>query len=134
MKVEKIIDNGVVLAIIVRDEHWERGSHFISAPEDFQQVGLWDYDRGKAFLPHIHLSFDRHVSKTQEVIFVKKGRLKADIFNGDGKLITSAELKMGDTGIFLSGGHGYEVLDNGTKVLEIKNGPYLGPEKDRRRI
>ena len=42
--------------------------------------------------------------------------------------------KEGDTLILLRGGHGYKVLEDGTQVLEIKNGPYVGAEKDRRRI
>ena len=36
--------------------------------------------------------------------------------------------------ICLEGGHGYEILEDNTRVLEIKNGPYPGPEKDRRRL
>jgi hypothetical protein len=34
----------------------------------------------------------------------------------------------------LRGGHGYEILEDGTQVLEVKNGPYLGPDVDRRRL
>ena len=134
MKTEKIVDNDILLAIITREEDWEKGSHFISADEDFQQVGLWNYDKGHVFLPHIHLSFDRKVSKTQEVIFVKSGRLKANIFSDSEALVASVELKTGDVAIFLNGGHGYEVLDDNTRVLEVKNGPYVGKEQDRKRI
>ena len=31
------------------------------------------------------------------------------------------------------GVHEYEILEN-TKVIEVKNGPYFGPDKDRTRI
>ena len=31
-------------------------------------------------------------------------------------------------------GHGYEILENDTRVLEIKNGPYPGAERDRVRF
>ena len=40
----------------------------------------------------------------------------------------------GDVVILLRGGHGYDIIEDGTQVLEIKNGPYLGAEVDRRRI
>jgi len=30
--------------------------------------------------------------------------------------------------------YGHTVLEDGTQVLEIKNGPYVGPDKDRRRL
>lgn len=134
MKTQKITDNGQVLAIIIKDAEWEKGLHFISAAEDFQQVGTWGYDQGHKLAPHIHLNAPRTVTRTQEVIFIKNGRLKADIYNEDKKFVTSVELNKGDTAILLSGGHGYEILENDTQVLEIKNGPYLGAEKDRERI
>jgi hypothetical protein len=40
----------------------------------------------------------------------------------------------GDVLALFNGGHGYEVLEDNTRVLEVKNGPYLGPEVDRRKI
>jgi len=39
-----------------------------------------------------------------------------------------------ETLILLKGGHGYEILEDGTRVLEVKNGPYPGAEVDRRRL
>jgi len=134
MNTEKIIHNNLLLAVIARDEDWQEGLNFISSDVDFVQVGFWYYKKGKRLLSHMHLEAKREVLKTQEVIFVKKGSLKADIFTQEGKLYKSIELKKGDTGIFLNGGHGYEILEEGTQVLEVKNGPYVGPEQDRKRI
>jgi len=134
VKTEKITDNSVILAIIMRSEDWEEGLNFISENQDFQQVGFWNYEKGKELLPHIHLPSKREVLKTQEVIFIKEGSLRADVFTEDGKLFKSAELKKGDTAVFLNGGHGYTILENNTQVLEIKNGPYVGPDQDRKRI
>ena len=44
------------------------------------------------------------------------------------------EVNVGDVIILLRGGHGYDILDDDTEVLEIKNGPYVGSDLDRRRI
>jgi len=134
MKTERITDNGQVLVIIIRDAEWEKGLHFFSAEEDFQQVGIWGYDKGQILAAHIHLDAPRRIDRTQEVIFVKSGRLRADIYSEERVYLTSVELHKGDTAILLRGGHGYEILEDDTKVLEIKNGPYLGAEKDRERI
>jgi hypothetical protein len=134
MKTEKIMDNGQILAIVIRDAEWGKGLNFLSAEEDFQQVGIWGYDKGHKLAPHVHLNTPRMVARTQEVIFIKNGRLRADIYNEDRKYLTSVELTKGDTAILLRGGHGYEILEDNTKVLEIKNGPYPGAEKDRERI
>lgn len=134
MKVEKIIDNNQILAIIIRTADWEKGLNFISAEEDFQQVGIWGYDKGHKLAPHVHLNAPRMIHRTQEVIFVKNGRLRADIYNKEREYLTSVELRKGDTAILLRGGHGYEILEDDTRVLEIKNGPYVGADKDRERI
>lgn len=134
MKTEKITDNNIVLAIIARSEDWQEGLNFISSEQDSQQVAFWGYEKDKKLQAHIHLVEPRQVLRTQEVIFVKKGSVRADIYSEKEQFLKSIVLKDGDTAVFLSGGHGYEILENNTQVLEIKNGPYLGQEKDRKRI
>jgi hypothetical protein len=36
--------------------------------------------------------------------------------------------------VMLKGGHGYDILENNTQVLEVKNGPFTSVEKDRERF
>jgi len=134
MKTEKIIDGETILAIIVRNDDWQDGLNFISSEKDYAQVGFWDYKKGQKLSAHIHLNSPRLAQKTQEVIFVKQGSLRADIYNLQEKFLQAVELRSGDTAIFLNGGHGYEILEDDTEVLEVKNGPYAGAEKDRKRI
>ena len=134
METEKIMDGDLILAIVIRDEVWEEGLNFISSDEDYQQVGIWGYDKGKKLAPHIHLIAPREVLRTQEVVFVKEGRIRADIYTEKEDFFKSVELRKGDTIILLNGGHGYEILEDNTKVLEVKNGPYVGAEKDRKRV
>jgi hypothetical protein len=71
---------------------------------------------------------------TQEVLFVRQGRICAHIFDISEKKVASVEVAAGDVIVLLHGGHGYDVLEDGTQVLEVKTGPYLGPEVDRRRL
>ncbi len=134
MKVETIKDGEVTLAIVLRDEDWEGGLNFISAESDYLQVGTWGYEKGKKLLSHIHLNAPREALRTQEVVLVKEGRLRADIYTEKEALLKSVELKKGDVIVLLAGGHGYEILADNTRVLEVKNGPYVGAEKDRKRI
>ena len=134
MKTTKIMDGNLVLAIIVRDADWEDGLNFISSENDYQQVGTWGYNRGQKLSPHIHLIEPREVRRTQEVIFVKSGCIRVSIYTEKEEFLKSVELKKGDTIVLLNGGHGYEILEDDTKVLEIKNGPYVGAEKDRKRL
>lgn len=131
----EIKEGELVLARHMKSEEiWKEGLSFFSQDQDFIQVGSWGYDKDKYLLPHIHNEVTREVFWTQEVIFVKKGKIKAHIFGTDEKKITDIEVTEGDVIILLRGGHGYTILENGTQVLEIKNGPYVGADKDRRRF
>ena len=40
-------------------------------------------------------------------------------------------LRSGDILIFLAGGHDFTIIEEDTVVYEVKNGPYLGAEKDK---
>lgn len=134
MKTEKIMNEDLILAIVIRNADWEEGLNFVSSGGDYQQVGIWGYNKGKKLAPHIHLFTPREVLRTQEVTFVKDGRIRADIYTENEDFLKSIELGKGDTIILLRGGHGYEILEDNTKVLEVKNGPYVGADEDRKRI
>ena len=126
--------NGKRLAVYLPASSWTKGLNFLTEDKDFIQAGIWGYDRGVRFQPHIHNEVKRESSRTQEVIFVKSGRVAADIFDDAGNFVERIELMQGDVLALFNGGHGYEVLEDNTRVLEVKNGPYLGPEVDRRKI
>jgi uncharacterized protein YjlB len=128
------VNGDVVLAKYIPESEWKDGLQFHSNDDQFVQVGTWKYNAGKQLLSHIHNKVDRVVSRTHEVLYVKKGRLVAYIFDLDGKLIVDIELSTGDTLILLECGHGYTILEEDTQVLEVKNGTYLGADIDRRRI
>lgn len=113
---------------------WKDGLNFFSQDGDFIQVGIWGYEAGKQLKAHIHNEVKREVLWTQEVLFVRKGKLRANIFDTTEKKVAELGVNAGDVIILLRGGHGYDILEHGTQVLEIKNGPYVGPERDRRRL
>jgi hypothetical protein len=135
MNREVVIESkGEKLAIYCPSSSWGKGLTFLTEDKDFIQVGIWRYDKGKKLQAHIHNEVTREITRTQEVIFVKSGKVVAHIFNEEEELAKSLELHPGDVLIVLRGGHGYDVIEDNTSVLEIKNGPYPGAEADRRRI
>lgn len=97
-------------------------------------MGVWNYDQGKQLKRHIHKRAPRVFDWTQEVLFVIQGKIKAQIYSRGGTLIKDLVVRKDDILILIDGGHGYEVLEDSTLVLEVKNGPYLGAKKDRRRF
>lgn len=113
---------------------WREGLNFYSQDDDFIQVGVWGYDAGKRLNAHIHNPVSREVLWTQEVLFVHSGKIRADVFDTSEQKVAELVVDEGDIIILLRGGHGYEILEEGTQVLEVKNGPYVGAEADRRRF
>ena len=135
MSVHEIKEGDLVLARYVpAEEAWKDGLNFFSADQDFIQVGTWEYAQGKELKAHIHNEVSREVFWTQEVLYVRRGRIHAHVFGTTEKKVAELIVGEGDLLIMLCGGHGYDILEDGTQVLEVKNGPYVGSERDRRRI
>lgn len=134
-EVVEVKEGDLILARhIPADVAWRDGLNFFSPDEDFIQVGTWGYGAGTELKAHIHNEVRREVLWTQEVLFVRKGRLRANIFDTKQNKVAELNVEAGDVIILLRGGHGYDILEDGTQVMEIKNGPYVGADADRRRI
>jgi hypothetical protein len=132
---KEIKEGDVVLArLIPLEAGWKEGLAFFSQDDEFIQVGQWGYESGKILKAHAHNVVPRTVPLTQEVLFIMSGRLRADVYNSKAEKVAELEGRAGDVMIMLNGGHGYEILEDGTRVLEVKNGPYVGAEEDRRRL
>lgn len=126
--------DGIVLARHILQEDIQDGLNFFSQDEEFIQVGAWAYKEGKELLAHIHNEVPRTVTRTCEVLYIVNGALEATIYDLEEKKVEAFIVKKGEILILLECGHGYRILEENTKVLEIKNGPYLGAEVDRYRI
>ena len=126
--------DGLVLARYISGDSWTDGLGFYSNDFDFVQVGTWKYNKDKELLAHIHKQVVRSITHTQEVLFVRKGKIKASIYKPDKSFLQDIIATEGDILILLNGGHSYTILEDNTMVLEIKNGPYPGPTVDRERF
>lgn len=132
--IKEIRKNNEILARHITCDEIKEGLSFFSNDNEYIQVGSWNYNKGKELLKHIHNEVTREVRRTQEVLYIITGKIEAKIYDLEKSLIETIIVNEGDILILLESGHGYKVLEEGTKVLEIKNGPYLGAEIDRRRF
>lgn len=120
-----------ILAIIYRDDDWVEGLNFITPNEIFVQVGSWWYPEGKKLASHVHNDFERKAMRTQEMTYVKKGSMKVFLYDEDKNYLQEFVLYEGDLAVFAYGGHGYEILEDDTKIIEAKNGPFVDVETDK---
>ena len=128
---KKIEHNGKIIAIIYKDDDWVEGLNFITPDSLFLQVGSWWYQKGKKLDSHIHKEFDRVSSRTQEMTYVKSGSMKVTLYDEEMQYFDEFILMEGDLAVFAYGGHGYEILEDNTKILESKNGPYFDVATDK---
>lgn len=98
---------------------------FLTPPEFNAQVGFIVYPADGEIVRHVHLPLERHIVGTSEVLVVRKGRCKVDIYNDERQLVVTRELRRGDILVIVSGGHGFRMLED-TVLLEVKQGPYTG--------
>ncbi len=131
---KEIKHNNKTLARLIAPGDVKEGLNFFSEDGDFIQVGEWNYGKDKDLLAHIHNEVPRTVTRTCETLYVISGKLEAKIYTLEEELVDTFEVNAGDILVLLECGHGYKTLEDNTRVLEVKNGPYLGAEVDRRRI
>ena len=89
-------------------------------------------NEGYRIEPHIHLSSNRVVTKTQEVLFIKSGKVQIEFYDNNMKFIENKTVTAGDIIFLSSGGHGFLMLEK-SEIIEVKQGPYL-KEDDKLRF
>jgi hypothetical protein len=131
LMIETIRNDGAIVAIVIYSDYSVEGIKFIS-PNDFSlQLGTMSRPAGYKVLPHIHNPVERHCVGTQEVLFIKSGKIRIDFYSFDKVYLESRELAAGDIILLAGAGHGIEVLEE-TTLVEVKNGPYIdGFDKGR---
>ena len=130
--VEEIINNGSLLAIIVSHNYIEKGIHFFTSDDITQQLGYMNHAKGKIIEPHVHNPIPRQVNYTQEVLFIKNGKMRVDFYDEHQVYLKSRILEKEDVILLAHGGHGFEVLED-VEMFEVKQGPYVG-ENDKTRF
>ncbi|HET9843499.1 MAG TPA: hypothetical protein VFP93_02430 [Gammaproteobacteria bacterium] len=130
--IEQIIFEDIVYAIIIRSEYKQEGITFVTPNDYSQQLAFMSHPKGKKIQPHIHNKVMRSVTLTQEVLFIKKGKVRVDFYNPKTDYLGSVILEEGSVILLAYGGHGFEMLEP-TEMFEIKQGPFTG-ENDKTRF
>jgi len=106
--------DGKTIAIVVRKDFKKGGVNFISDPDFPLQLGISNYKKDEEIKAHFHIENEIKINKIQEKF-------------------KSIELTTGDIIFFIDGGHGFNMLEE-TDIIEVKQGPYFGKDKDKRMI
>lgn len=130
--IEEINYHNQLLALIIPHQFSQPGIHFFTPNDLSQQLAYMNHPVGKLIEPHVHNPVAREVFYTQEVLFLRKGKLRVDFYTEQQQYLDSRILEAGDVILLVRGGHGFEVLE-AVEMIEVKQGPYLG-EQDKTRF
>tara|TARA_B100001027_G_C16128180_1_gene268022 strand:- start:186 stop:596 length:411 start_codon:yes stop_codon:yes gene_type:complete len=106
----------------------------ISPETEFIQTSGRKLNKDFKVKAHKHNYLKRSSNITQEAWIILKGKINAKFYDLDDKFIYETDLESGDCVTIFRGGHELKVLEDDTYFYEVKNGPYLGIEKDKKNI
>jgi mannose-6-phosphate isomerase-like protein (cupin superfamily) len=130
--IDEVKKKDKLIALIIRNKHTCDGVDFITPNDYSQQVAYMHHPVGKVIDAHVHNLVHRDVILTQEVLFIKNGKLRVDFYDEYEDYLESTVLNAGDVILLVSGGHGFTVLEE-VEMIEVKQGPYSG-DADKKRF
>lgn len=129
---ESFYHNELLLAIIIRAEYSSEGISFFTQDDFSQQLAYMKRPTNYEIPPHIHNVASREITLTQEVLFIRRGLVRLDLYSKGKIYLGSTELKSGDVVLLANGGHGFQMIEE-AEIIEVKQGPYMG-EADKVRF
>jgi len=129
MDIEKIEHEGKTFAIVIRKDFESEGVNFVTTKDNSLQLGILKHKKGHEIKPHVHTENERVIKDTQEVLYVAYGKVRIDFYDINERF-ESTILNEGDVILLIQGGHGFEIIED-SKIIEIKQGPYLSPDVDK---
>ena len=94
------------------------------------QIIILNRKKGATTKPHYHIVDERPQNTTRhQIVIVQRGSIKVGIYTKEGDHLGDPILRQNDL-ILMMEGHEVVFLEDDTKVIEIKEGPF--PETDER--
>lgn len=123
--IEKIMHNEKLLSVIIKANYKSEGIEFFTPDYFSQQLAYMKRPKDYVIPPHVHNAVKRDVHFTQEVLVIKSGKVRVDLYDDDKNYLESRILEAGDVILLAYGGHGFEMIEE-SEIIEVKQGPYAG--------
>jgi mannose-6-phosphate isomerase-like protein (cupin superfamily) len=123
--IERFMHLETEMALVIRRNFNKKGIEFLTPGSYSQQLGYMNRPAGYVIPPHVHNPVLREVQYTNEVLFIRSGRMRVDFYSVAQEYLESTILEAGDVILLALGGHGFEMLEP-TEIIEVKQGPYVG--------
>jgi hypothetical protein len=131
--IETVEHAGLDYALVIRSQATSDVKYnFLTDPANPLQLGMNFYKAGEVIKAHYHLKRQIETnSVVQEFLLIGAGRALLRLYDAsDQREFTSLWMGTGDMVLLLAGGHSLDIQED-TKIVEIKLGPYDGKSKDK---
>lgn len=129
-KPERIEKDGKVFAEVIWAGTRVGSTRFFSQPESSFQFGLLAHEAGFVEAAHYHHPFVRQIGDLQQMFVMQAGKVAVDLYDDHGNKFREIVLGPGDAIVLMHGAHGLRVLET-FQAISVKQGPFLGTEKDK---
>lgn len=113
-----------LLAIVVRADFRGERYNFLTPDDLALQLGINSYTASARIKAHVHIDQLRRITSTLEFILVRRGRVRLQLYDQERRPVAHTELGTGDAVLLVSGGHGFDALEE-ADLLEVKQGPFV---------
>ena len=114
-----------LLALHVPADFSADGLTFFTPSNLSQQLAHMSHPGGHTIEAHNHVLNAKEIFYTSEALFVRRGSARVDLYDNENLYIESFVIRAGDVLLLISGGHGFEMLED-CDMIEVKQGPYAG--------
>lgn len=125
----QIKTQGKLIALIIKAKNQPKINQFITDPLNPLQLGFLRFSKNHQVKPHQHRSLTKTAHQNQEFIYLVSGQFEVSFFY-KGRTFVKHILNPGDCLLQLQGGHGFTMLKP-TKIITIKQGPYLSRQREK---
>lgn len=113
------------IALVIKGSYSNDGIKFFTDNTSPSQIGYMKHPKNTIIQAHVHNIVERKIFGTPEVLIIKKGKLRLDLYSQEKEYIESTIIEAGDIVFLPYGGHGLKCLED-VDMIEVKQGPYLG--------
>jgi hypothetical protein len=133
MTLARTITSGDVTIAHVYNLSVVNGTVFPTPPEFPLQFGVGSTPNGRDVPAHVHTRLERRIDVTGEFIFILEGAMVVVFLDDSGQPVGEHRLERLMGFLQVAGGHHIR-FEPGTKYFEIKQGPYVGREIEKRDV
>lgn len=126
----RVTYENILYAEVIFSEFKTDETVFFSDCKQSFQFGVLAHKKGFIEKPHSHFNSPKKINDLQQMFVIQRGKIKVNFHDKENKIFKSIILNKGDAINLVDGIHSLEVLET-MQCISVKQGPFLGSEKDK---